>query len=163
MLSGSCKLLFLWHHYDINKQDFLSPMRDQNTIYERKNVMMLYKLLMDHWFMTIETIKIASTIKFQLKFSLKLPKKNNHMIEIIPKTTTTWKIMQSIPYTSSSNPLSLELPSEFHKGEDDCSCNLNCKDRGKDHHGGCQKIERKKAKKQRRNHGCKLLLDKSFT
>lgn len=43
------------------------------------------------------------------------------------------------------NPLSLELPSEFHKGEeDDCSCNLNCKDRGKDHHGGCQKIEKKK-------------------
>jgi hypothetical protein len=55
------------------------------------------------------------------------------------------------------------ITSEFHKGEDDCSCNLNCKDPGKDHHGGCQKIERKKAKKKRRNHGCKLLLDKSFT
>jgi hypothetical protein len=46
------------------------------------------------------------------------------------------------------NPLSLELPSEFHKGEDDCGCNLNCKDRGKDHHGCCQQIERKKAKKK---------------
>jgi hypothetical protein len=48
------------------------------------------------------------------------------------------------------NPLSLELPLEFHKEEDDCSCNLNCKDREKDHHGGCQKIERKKAKKKKR-------------
>jgi hypothetical protein len=46
------------------------------------------------------------------------------------------------------NPFSLELPSEFHKGEGDCSCNLNCKDRGKDDHDGCQKIERKKAKKR---------------
>jgi hypothetical protein len=44
--------------------------------------------------------------------------------------------------------LSLELPSEFHKGEDDCSCNPNCKDGGKDDHGGCQNIERKKAKKR---------------
>jgi hypothetical protein len=60
------------------------------------------------------------------------------------------------------NPLSLELPSEFHKGEDDCSCNVNCKDRGEDDHGGCRQIERKNVNK-RRNRGCELLLDKSFT
>jgi len=92
----------------------------------------------------IGNVKITSSIEFQSKSSLKLSKKNCIWQEPSQRRQLHENLCK-ISHIPAPQSFVTGITFRISQGGRIwLRCNLNCKDRGKDHHGGCQKIEKKK-------------------